>query len=675
MLPDVGPDWLTCAASHVSLGIFVIVLVAGLVVSAAVIGLAISKKRGAQEGFPNAFKLLIGVWAASLVVVVACTLHGFFGGLNASCIAAAATSLSLVPLVASSALLALLLTGRLALDAVLLRGHSAGECFACFFAVWWAAGVTVLTCFGPFTRTSNAYFACWAAFVFSCAMLFETTGSSASARSIARGEQRAFYGILVASAALFGACVPRLADSGEAVYALVGAILSALTVGAILLRGPRIPPAWRTVLVILLCLMWATLVWFCTFSGPFGVTGNGYFSAWLGGGCALLALLLEAKRAEADSSVAQVRAALSRHLLALLGVASLVVCIGAAGGRHGLPLYALVVGGVSLALVCTVFLHRTVKRDEASSLASAVSCTARGVAYTNHILLALFLTVWWAVGAAVITFAGPFTTSSNAYFATWGALLCAWAMLIEALRPAAELADEAAAIATGSRRAHLIVLLSTAVLLAACVAVRANGSGTLWALITCLLSAGILMVLLYAQAAQPAARSGLKVILLVIWASVVGGSTFAGAFVITGNGYFACWGGLVGSAMLVMDDDGALRLLSCGKLHAADAPPRAAHHERQSLTMASAAEGEPTPDSTSGGAPAHAGFAGVDEVSAAAAMVTVHLDEAADVPARPADEPMAESVIITSGDDLEQGPSEPREIVLEDEVYVRDDDL
>ena len=539
-LPDAGPDWAGCNAGLGALIIFIAVLVVGLVLAAALIGLAVRKKTGAQEGFPTVFKLLMGVWASSLVVTVACIVHGFYGQVANSCTAAISTSLSLCPLIAASVLLVLCVAGKLSLDAQLVGDHSVGACSAAFFALWWAGGVGVLTCFGPFTLTSNAYFGCWGALAFSCAMVFETTGSAESARSIARGEKRAFYGLLVASAALFGACVPRLSDAAEATFALVGALLSALVVAAILLRAAQIPPAWRTVMVILLCLLWITLVWFCTFAGPFGITGNGYFSAWLGGGCSLLALLMEAKRSEADSSVADMRAAAARHLLLLVGIASLVVCISAAGARHGLPLFALVVGGVSLALVSTVFVHRAVKEEEASALASAVGCTVRGTAYSHHALLAAFLTIWWAVGAVVITFAGPFTTSSNAYFATWGALYCSCSMHVEAVQTAADIAADAATIARGSRRAHFGLLISSAVLMIACLAVRASGTGTAWALIASPLSVAIVCVLLYAKTEHRAARAALKILLLIVWTSVVGCSTFAGAFVITGNGFFAC---------------------------------------------------------------------------------------------------------------------------------------
>ena len=38
-------------------------------------------------------------------------------------------------------------------------------------------------------------------------------------------------------------------------------------------------------------------------------------------------------------------------------------------------------------------------------------------------LFALFMVAWWLPAAIVLTFFSPFTTTSNAYFATWAAII------------------------------------------------------------------------------------------------------------------------------------------------------------------------------------------------------------------------------------------------------------
>lgn len=112
-------------------------------------------------------------------------------------------------------------------------------------------------------------------------------------------------------------------------------------------------------------------------------------------------------------------------------------------------------------------------------------------------------------------------------------------MLVDAVRPAAETLADAHAAAAGSKRAHFGMLLACAVLLCACIALRARGGGTLWALIACVVAALLTAALLYSRGGQPQHRHGrtLCVLLLVaLWASVVGATTFGGAFTITGNG-------------------------------------------------------------------------------------------------------------------------------------------
>jgi hypothetical protein len=56
------------------------------------------------------------------------------------------------------------------------------------------------------------------------------------------------------------------------------------------------------------------------------------------------------------------------------------VLIEAADGRHGVRLYALYVGGLSLATITALTLHRTIKADEAATLAASPFCTMRGTA-------------------------------------------------------------------------------------------------------------------------------------------------------------------------------------------------------------------------------------------------------------------------------------------------------
>ena len=335
--------------------------------------------------------------------------------------------------------------------------------------------MVVLTFVGPFTVTSNAYFACFAALGFSILMGLQMTDASGEARAAINGNQRALIGLLVSSIALFLATLTYLSSSVEAAWACmvslisIGAVLS-LHFGRRLHHRLPVPPAWRTVLLILLCLLWTSAVWFTTFNAPFVVTGSGYFSAWSGLASTFLALLHQANRAEADSTVADVRAGAARHMFALLSVASLVLVLESNAYRTGLGLYALLVGGFSLVATLTVFIHRAIKPAEAAEQASETATTCHlGLSRTPlscEAVLAVLLSVWWGVGAVVITFWGPFNTTGNAYFASWAGFACALGLCLKIFKPsataeAAELEEAAVTLTLSLSHLHPLSITLT----------------------------------------------------------------------------------------------------------------------------------------------------------------------------------------------------------------------
>ena len=65
-------------------------------------------------------------------------------------------------------------------------------------------------------------------------------------------------------------------------------------------------------------------------------------------------------------------------------------------------------------------------------------------AVSVELLFAFFLFAWWCVGAGIMTFQGPFTLTTNGYFATWCALVAS-AQLLGACMPDANSAQQAAA--------------------------------------------------------------------------------------------------------------------------------------------------------------------------------------------------------------------------------------
>ena len=555
--------WLTC---------FV-----GLAVFAVICAFARSDPQGNQGTTLPVGKLvfgqLVGVFVSTLVVVLACARSSLFVVLERSCTAATACALSLTPLLATLALFVLSWCRRVRPFGELLCQCccvSVGTSFAAFFTGWLTISTYVLTFKGPFIATSNAFFASWigvgCASLMLCASIDEAKATrllrvvadtAADPLAAANGRPREFQrealvGVCVFSLALFGATVPLLSATAEATYLICGAVLSALTGILLLVRHASLPPMWRTVLTILLSLLWTTLVWFSTFSGPFVATGNGFFFAYGGFGCSVLVLLGES----AGGSSAR------RGGLSVLGVgaASLVLVIISNGGRDGFELFALVISGVSLALVLLTLIHRALKAAEADELAQTVICTCQhacsakmAIDWKVETLTAAFLASWWLVAVGVLTFIAPYNLTSNAWLACWAAFASSCSLLVDRVYPSAS-ADAKSAF-EGERGACSLLLGASFVLVMACVALRESSDAAVWVMVACALTTLLACLLLFATCAPPT-RSGFVAALAVLWISVIWSATFDGPFAVTGNAYFAAWLGLGASMRLLLADEG-----------------------------------------------------------------------------------------------------------------------
>lgn len=533
-------------------------------------------------------RTLIGIFASSLVVVLSEAFAGFFAVLDSNCLGASATAIGLVPLFASAAAIALSCCGQLSFEGPLWPSSTTGALLATLFTLWWLAGTTLLTFWGPFLITNNPYFGCWAALITSCRMLIATSGRAQDAfrRSRELKVVRPFAGLLLSSAVLFGACLRHVFESGEAIYILAVTVTTAVFVVLLLLQRARLAQSCRTIILIVILLLWVSVVWMATFVGPFALTGNGFFSAWLGLPCALLALHRSAKpdadalpgthaldgpqhgalrhgAASAASVVTTYASSESlgssthgsshhpksrtrsvRTLVGLIGFFSCVVLIMSANGRIGLGLYAFVVGGVSLALVLVVFIHHSIQPREAAELAHHSACKSCDIVFSVNALLAIFLTLWWAAGATVMTFFGPFTATSNPYISCWAALICCIFMLIDTINPhLTDDAEEATGIASGrgSKRAYAGLFFASLVMIGSSAALQARN----WELVLSIACCGVTLLIVFllildgAQLNEPLfsyrLRALLVLVLMLLWILVVWFATFSGPFNVTGE--------------------------------------------------------------------------------------------------------------------------------------------
>ena len=168
----------------------------------------------------------------------------------------------------------------------LLQSLEMASLLAIFLTLWWAAGATVMTFFGPFTATSNPYISCWAALICCIFMLIDTinphlTDDAEEATGIAsgRGSKRAYAGLFFASLVMIGSSAALQARNWELVLSIACCGVTLLIVFLLILDGaqlnePLFSYRLRALLVLVLMLLWILVVWFATFSGPFNVTGE-----------------------------------------------------------------------------------------------------------------------------------------------------------------------------------------------------------------------------------------------------------------------------------------------------------------------------------------------------------------------------------------------------------------
>mmetsp|Transcript_24852 Transcript_24852/g.48166 ORF Transcript_24852/g.48166 Transcript_24852/m.48166 type:complete len:278 (-) Transcript_24852:232-1065(-) len=161
--------------------------------------------------------------------------------------------------------------------------------------------------------------------------------------------------------------------------------------------------------------------------------------------------------------------------------------------------------------------------------------------------MSLFLFLWWGVGTGIITFKAPFTITSNGWFSAWAGFIFTthWALHIDS-----------AQFTQMEKGRQLLVLLfaCSAVLIFACIGPIAQDGGykgqAAWGIsagsITLLMCVGLIKK--YDDIAINIMKASCA-FFFVVWAAVAGVCTFDGPFRFTGNGYFACWGGLVVSVL------------------------------------------------------------------------------------------------------------------------------
>lgn len=203
---------------------------------------------------------------------------------------------------------------------------------------------------------------------------------------------------------------------GDEAYALSAGLVSLVVIVCLLIAqnissGTTCAAKAGPIVGVCLFAWWLVGAAILTFHGPFYVVSNGYIGAWVAFFTSVaFALEVSELMQKAASLVTGEANKINVHLLVVL-VGSIVELVAAAlvcsNGCGGYVAYAVAVGATSL-FFCLVLV-----------VGPQLSASANQLAFP----IAVFLFLWWFVGAVILTFITPFVVASNGFWATWASAM------------------------------------------------------------------------------------------------------------------------------------------------------------------------------------------------------------------------------------------------------------
>lgn len=183
-------------------------------------------------------------------------------------------------------------------------GHSVQKLCSVFLLLWWIVGTGIITFHAPFIITSNGWFAAWGG-------LLATVKWCIGLKSSFYDEQpeglKQLYHISICSVILLFASIPPLIQKWEhyagAGFAIAGAALTIIACAYLVTMYSDVPRNVMKITVVILFALWACVAGVTTFHGPFLVTNNGFFAAWLGCLCSLNLMVMQMKDASPENYV------------------------------------------------------------------------------------------------------------------------------------------------------------------------------------------------------------------------------------------------------------------------------------------------------------------------------------------------------------------------------------
>jgi len=193
--------------------------------------------------------------------------------------------------------------------------------------------------------------------------------------------------------------------------------------------------------------------------------------------------------------------------------------------------YGMVVGGISLLIGC-IGVYMALYR--LTVLNSPIVPEIRFVTYGTCLSWTSF--IWTTIGAAILTFEGPFVFTGNGYFAAWGLVIgsiCAMGLTMETIRAY-----------SGSIGWSYVLLVVSAIQLGAILPILNSAEAT-FAFVLCILTIMLISGFGYFASLVGQYAPYIFTIWSILWLISACLLTFQGPFYETGNGYFSAWGGFL----------------------------------------------------------------------------------------------------------------------------------
>ena len=194
--------------------------------------------------------------------------------------------------------------------------------------------------------------------------------------------------------------------------------------------------------------------------------------------------------------------------------------------------------GVSIAVISMFF-----------ALVGSVFCRMEGLKKHN-VYNSYFLILWNFIGACIMTFGGPFKSTGNGYFASWG-------MSVFSILTLEDTAKHAVTAVKGYESLVGMFLSSFVVLLAVTIdgVSDTHRSEAFFALVVACFTIVVCvgLKLMTASIRDGKVTFAILAVFAAMWIVAACLVTFRGPFVFTGNGYFGSWGGAIAATFAAID--------------------------------------------------------------------------------------------------------------------------